>query len=260
MAEKNPPSPDKPITPAERAGSTAQETSRVPKISAHARIVILVILLIIVGSGALYFYAQNKGDSGPYTQTYNSLSTAIVAGGGEGQAIIFKKISQLNSIGDTSDQYSQSYVQLTQSEQDKKAYIAINRLNVKVQDFPSPAPPQAQIEKLKTILAGDPNSANYKLYIADIKAFGQSAFPEKTINVSLAKANPFTNPSISSNAWQFDLTATDSTNQTPTHLGKVLYMIGKNSTYYFLTAAAENNWQNNTKTFQETLDSIKINQ
>ncbi len=253
----------KPNPPTYTPQATADDTAtpdiypKKVKLSSHAKIAVAVIVLVILGGISAYLYHKNNQPA-PYSQKYNTNSYGLVAADAEGHGISFKKMDQLVSIGKPDGQYEQAYIQLSKVDGSKNTYIAITRLNVKAKNFPSPAPTKEQIERLGKILA-DPNSKDYELNVSDIKIFAQSAFPEPNINVSLGKSQPFTNSTIKANAWQFDLSAVDSSGQSPDFTGKVLYIIGNHNTYYFLTGALKDNWNSNSAAFQSVLDSIKIN-
>jgi len=82
-------------------------------------------------------------------------------------------------------------------------------------------------------------------------------------DVSLTNPQPFTNPSISNNAWRLDINLTDSDpadGQNQKMIGKVIYAIGQKAIYYYALAAVNYNWQTNDLTWQQMLKSIKIDQ
>jgi hypothetical protein len=71
-----------------------------------------------------------------------------------------------------------------------------------------------------------------------------------------------TTPNVKSNAWSVDFSATPSTTTTqlPDLDGQAILVVGHNSTYYFLVDAADYNWQSNQTTWQQVIDSLKVDQ
>jgi len=105
-----------------------------------------------------------------------------------------------------------------------------------------------------------PDDPSYKSFTGPLQKFAADYLP-KTLEVSLSDPKPFSSANISKNAWRFDLNARPKSDEQGTLLkGVVLMAAGKNSFYYFMLASVDYNWTPNQAIWQQTLDSIKLDQ
>lgn len=246
-------------------GSAPAKTSlQPPKMDWKDRksfLTIVGILILLVGGGyALYKHNHPSAPKTyPYQQTFSTLANHKFAGGADGRGITFEKpdifATQQNVLS------GQSFVQLAKSTKNDGSYIAIARLMVTTRDTLLPGTITGDyLQGVARDFKADVTSSAYKETVSTIQTFAKTGFPEPTITVTLGKAQAFTNSNIKFNAWQFDLTSSDSSGATPAHTGKVIFAIGKNTFYRFMIAATDQNWQANSASFQQVIKSIKIDQ
>lgn len=93
-------------------------------------------------------------------------------------------------------------------------------------------------------------------YIAAIKKQVFDSYPG--YSATLGEPQKFTNANIKSNAWSFDLDVTNDSQQVKPMKGKLIYVLGNGTIYYFALMITENNWTPNMATWQTVLGSLKL--
>ena len=94
-------------------------------------------------------------------------------------------------------------------------------------------------------------------YINAIKKQVFDSYPG--YDAKLSEPRKFTNANIKQNAWSFDLNITSSNSQIKPMQGKLIYVLGPGTIYYFSLMVTKDNWVPNMATWQAVLDSLKLN-
>lgn len=115
----------------------------------------------------------------------------------------------------------------------------------------------SNLNNLDTYLTESPNSTAYKTASAPITSFAQTMLSLYSKSV-LSNAAPLRTSNIRSNAWQFDLSATDGKTGAPDLHGKAIYAWTKKATYSYVLAVATDQWQASLPTWQAMIDSISL--
>lgn len=221
------------------------------------------ILLILIGVLALN--EANKSDdskSPSYSTNYQDAKEYLVRGNGQFRGISFLKANELSGSTSTGDDapFNQIFNQLAKQDEKSETYVSVATLLAKTQNFGNPSgPSKTYRDALNTSFSKEFGSTFYVNELGLVE-FAKRAFPESTVTVSLGTASNFTNSSITKDAWQFDVTTKDSAGKYPSHSGKLVYLIGKNTLYTFMVTAENENWQTNSEYYQKVLNSLKIDQ
>jgi len=214
-------------------------------------------LAAIAGLGALYGIRSLLYNRKLDHYTYGTLEDYKLSGYLKDAAITFKKPAEFK-VYYQNYKAGSSVAGLSHNldkDGQKKAigYIAVSGLvNIETQD-------SAYLKKLTTALAS-PEATDYQKFSQPVKDFAANYLPDN-FDVNLANPRAFTSSNIAKNAWQFDLAATPEASQKATPLkGSVILASGKNSFYYFMLAAVDYNWKTNQTVWQQTLNSLKLDQ
>ncbi len=112
------------------------------------------------------------------------------------------------------------------------------------------------IKGINDFMSGAVKNSYSADYIDAIKKQVFDSYPG--YDATLSAPHKFTNANIKKNAWSFDL---DITNADPTikpMKGKLVYVLGPGTIYYFSLMVTEDNWTQNITTWQTVLDSLKL--
>ncbi|HZP55864.1 MAG TPA: hypothetical protein VFB03_03810 [Candidatus Saccharimonadales bacterium] len=227
---------------------------------------LLVFVIIILGGYKTYNYIRYH--SKPLHYSYSStLKDATVTANKPGSktaigSMSFQKPAELSQELSPIDRASKIYVQ-------KKGSDVIASI------FVSPGPESSDLINHQRQVLNQASGSDYETlksnlssnkieglsYLINTQFFSGTGGISMKVNVgdvSLLKT-----ASISSDAWQFDFTATLSKTYHNISVvkGKLIYIIGKNNTFNdFLIDAVGYNWDANQATWQAVVDSIKVNQ
>ena len=219
---------------------------------------IAVVLVVIAAAIGLYvFYQDRYGDD--KTASSVNFSQDSVSGSGKGRSIAFKKPDNLVPSGDENTAKLKGFIKLAPSPKDSNSLVDVSRMLVSAKDLPADLVVESYIAQVEEAVK-NPNSKDYKAGLTSVQNFAKSGFPEPTISIKVGQAVAFSNSNVKSNAWQFDIAAQDSSGLTPTHNGKVIWIVGQKTYYQILLSATASDWKNNSRTWNQVIDSIKIDQ
>lgn len=105
------------------------------------------------------------------------------------------------------------------------------------------------------------SSGDSEAFKASLEQLIKSKFANQG-QFNLSAVKPFTNDFVKGNSYQYDVTAqnTSVSNKKLKLKGKLIYLIGEKTYYYFILFAPDYNWDANSSTWQKVVDSIKIDQ
>ncbi len=219
--------------------------------------ILLAVTAVVV---LIIFVVKQQREAAKYEFTYKNSQLYKVPGTKSGRGITFKKpdVFTFNVSGENTDKL-RGFIQPLKDPKAEEV-IALSRLKVEIREFPRG--PSAQLIKVISDAMNQPNgSKDYETVVLMPHAFASTAMQQPGAKMEFSYAKQFTNPSITSNAWQYDVSVSFPKNgPQKNHKGKLVYIFGKNSAYFFYISAVESNWDNNSQFFQEIIDSIKINQ
>lgn len=214
----------------------------------------LVILIVIAAIGGAVYWVGHRdstnNSAGSSAQaaaqaisykidsTYTSSATPV------GERVSFSKPSQLAPVS-TSYQNEITLAQ-TVNNNSYAAYIAEGFVG---------SQPSLTPQQLTSVLA-DTSNSSYLTALSGLKTFVAQRFTS-SYQLSYQKAQPFTNASIKTSTWQLNLAAVKSGK---IYDGKVVYAASSKGQYYFLVLTPDYNWQSNISTWNQVLDSLKIDQ
>ncbi|HLG90556.1 MAG TPA: hypothetical protein VI336_00090 [Candidatus Saccharimonadales bacterium] len=221
-------------------------------------IVIAVVVLLAIGGGLVAYKSINDTESSTGL-SYSDLQQYDLPGPSAGSGISFTKPSELSPSGEAENGKA-SFVQLTQTSDDNNSYVAVARISVLTAAYKT-TPTQKDYEETSTALnTANTQSDAYKYYDSLNTNFAKTAYVEPTISVTVGKPTQFTNPSITQYAWVFPVSADDSSGATPHQTGKLVLIYSDKTYFRFLVMANDDIWELNSSTWDQILNSIKINQ
>lgn len=127
----------------------------------------------------------------------------------------------------------------------------------------SRASDEQYIKGVNDFMAGTVKNSYRTEYINAIKKQVFDSYPG--YDAKLGEPQKFTNANIKKNAWSFDLDITytkpqpNSNPQIKPMKGKLVYVLGPGTIYYFSLMVTQVNWTPNTAIWQTVLGSLKLN-
>lgn len=221
--------------------------------------ILLTVLAVVAG---IILITNQQKQAAKYEFTYKNSQTYKVPGTQPGRGMSFNKPSAYTLIiGGEDTNTLRGFIQpYMDKEYKEEQVIALSRLRAQTRDFPKELSPKF-MKLISDNMKKPDGSKDYETITLGVKAFASNALQQPGVKMNFGYAQEFTNKSIIANAWQFDVNVNfDKKGPQKTHKGKLLYMFGKQSVYYFLITAVESNWETNKQFFQGIIDSIKIDQ
>jgi hypothetical protein len=108
-------------------------------------------------------------------------------------------------------------------------------------------------------LSVDPNTAEYKGGMRTTTYFVHSVLWDYK-EVQFGRAQKLVTPNIRENAWIYDVTATGAKDGAPDQQGKAFYAWTNKTAYSYLLTVAKENWQPNISTWNDMINSFKLNE
>jgi len=247
----------------------------------------LAVVLVLLIGGYLYYSNHTSKNTptnssqkkGAYPQTYSELNSFSLTGAKQGTGISFSKPTQYTLTVESQAKDQASFSNSLGGS--TPAFLGA----IHVMSLPSSTNLSSKqyISFLNTSFSS-PGKDAYKSAVAPIEQFVTARF-SPIYNVNYSSAKQLTTPSLKTGVWVLNLSASPKTNvqtsseqSTPTdssqikppvhssavvtenYKGQVLYVVGKSATYYFLAYSTDYNWDNNAATWQQVINSIKIDQ
>lgn len=113
------------------------------------------------------------------------------------------------------------------------------------------------IKGVNDFMSGAVKNSYSAKYIDNIKKQVFDSYPGYSAKMS--EPQKFTNANITKNAWSFDLEITSVNPQIKPMKGKLVYVLGPGTVYYFSLMVTQDNWASNMATWQTVLGSLKLN-
>ena len=218
----------------------------------------LVLALLIATTYALI----TRDTDSSFETNYRTVEKAVAPGKGNmGGRISFNKPSELEKVfeGATAASSRNVYIQLAKSSK-SDAMVEISNLLARAQNLQGEGAPAAGYTDTLRNNLNNTQSADYKFAVKPIESSVDELY-KNSQQTTLGSAKTFTNPNVTKDAWQFDVTASgDEGKGVPQQKGTAVVMIGKGGIYYFVVSATTNNWNNQQQFFKNILDSIQIDQ
>lgn len=203
--------------------------------------------------GYLKLYDSVLRDKTP-TYIYATVEDYKLSGTAEARGMTFKKpavFKEASATGNSSLQAS-----LAHRKTDSKTGLShtISVLNATI-GTPSGNGPE---EAIKLFSAEGQAGDEYKVLKKSFEQYIKFRVNSKFIG-TLGAPKAFTNSTIKSNAWQYDFSAPADAGEHSVN-GTFVFAVGKSNFYYFSLASLDYNWQANQSSWQQVLDSIKVDQ
>lgn len=261
-------------------------------------IILLAALVLAVLTGGVFLYLHENSKSqksaassayqkGPHNLTYSKLETFKLDGTSVNLGISFLKPVEykLALESDAKDQASFSHT-LT-----SPTFAPLGALHVASVNSDGPVPTN-YLKSINNVFS-NPKDLAYKGAVKPIEDFVSTRF-SPLYDLHYSNAIKYSSTTVKVNAWAFDLSATPkkvakptTSNNTPppadaaaqldsskaaplptakpdpnfeNYKGRVIFAIGKSTYYYFVIYNTDYNWQNDQQTWQQVVDSIKIDQ
>ena len=225
------------------------------------RVLLWIAITLVVSSGGTYGYFQLNNywfANRHYNYSYSELDDFKLTSNLEGTAISFKKPTEYTQAGKSEVLLGSSSAYFIQRNYQTKPVTSMGYLSVSLVQS-ALATSHSYIESLTKTL-NNPVDPDYEAIIKPIKDLtGETSSNNKVV---LAAAKPLTTDNLKDNAWQFDFSVrNDEKGVKVTPLkGKIIFAIGKNTFYYLTISTLDYNWDKSQTTWQQVLDSIKIDQ
>lgn len=204
------------------------------------------VALLLGGLFAWLIYGSPKL---PHSQNVQIVRVSSPQGG----SIKFTKPANFESSGgDTSTQPLQAFqlIERTRNKTKTSGYLFVSATSL----TPSV---KKYLNKTNDYLTKSPSSAEHQIAIAPITSFVRTMLFLNT-KIALYNPSPFKTSNIKSNAWQFELSATDGEAGAPDFRGKAIYAWTEKATYYYALAVTPGEWEKNISTWQVMIESIKL--
>lgn len=228
----------------------------------------LVLWVVIVGVvfglvALIYFVASDKNkskssDSAQYS--YALLKEYKLPGTAPGKGLSFKKPPFLSTKQEDTP-VKVGFSEYLKSGAKKQPTTLNSRLVANAQNFGISPSHLAEYQKIVADGFNKPTTdQKYQGAVKNVRDFVEASYFSSGVQVTLGRAAIFTNPTIKTSAWQFDVSVSDPKKRIPDETGRVVYIIGKNTKNYFLITSESGNWNTHKSYFEDVLKSIKINQ
>jgi len=113
------------------------------------------------------------------------------------------------------------------------------------------------IKGVNDFMSGAVKNTYSQQYMEAIKKQVFDSYP--SYSATLGAPQKFVNANIKENAWSFSLDITSSNPQVKPMKGKLVYVLGPGTIYYFSLMITQDNWVPNMATWQAMLSSLKLN-
>lgn len=220
--------------------------------------ILAIIMVVAAAIGGGIYYRDHKTSNQTQTYKYSKgLESYTLDSVYKGAGMSFKKPSELKqknrsvSVGRSQAFFSQSQTTEERS-QNKLAYLGASSVQS------SNAASDSYLKFLGGVLLNS-SSNDYLAIVSPIQEFIRHSTDNRVV-VELTSAKDFRSAHINKNAWVLDFKATTTDNGIWPINGKVILEAGNRTFYYFMVGATDSNWQSNQKVWQQTLDSLKIDQ
>lgn len=214
---------------------------------------IIVIAAIVLG---LVLHSQSNSKTipnGPLAYKYTQINSYTLKGSRGNDDLTFSKPVQLTSLQGAQNQ------QIVFAQFDAKNPIAdIADLNA------------TSLDLGHTLSASDKNAIGKAAQDTDSPSSSYlhrfvSQWMNSNYATTFSSVTTFTNPNIKNYAWTLNYSATvkpktSHSSNYPPMSGQAVLAVGNTTIYYFMVDAVNYNWQNNQPTWQQVLNSIKIDQ
>ncbi len=211
-----------------------------------------LLVALLIGSAAYYSGWQHFHTN---TQRFSKLYDQTLPATLSGTATVYKvpvgfdRSRQTVQIGSS----AANYAFLNKTKQPAK-FSAI----MAVYSQPSAlATSSSYVDNLNKLISNHQGKDYQVVTSRTIEQFIKNNLPAN-YKIVLDQPVKFASANINKNAWKFDFTATSPGHRTVK--GSLIIAVGKQSFYYLMIASVNYNWNNNAKTFQQVVDSLKIDQ
>lgn len=214
-----------------------------------------IILLLLVGLGFGLWQLLIKNTQ-PYKYSYVANASTTLSGAQTGAGASFQRPKEFVSVGKVNKQ-AQNFAHDVKYQGHIVSIAGLSFSSVPLEKPLASITVEAINEAWKK-----QDGEIYSSISQTLKDFVKNNAAPR-YNTSLTNSQPFTNPNISKNAWQLDINLIDSDpadGQNQKMTGNIIYAIGQKAIYYYALAAVDYNWQANTSTWQQMLDSLKLEQ
>ncbi len=211
------------------------------------------VIALVLAAGGWLAYRELHHPAKPVQTVYltDKLVDYKFAGPFSGSGMSFKIPNELTEYSKSSGQV-ELLNQYTYSGVSHRLYISAASASS------SQAITFNQLVTLNQVLMS-PDNRIYPQYIAVINNFVKSRLPTGW-QFKLEATQHFSNSSIQTGAWSFDMSTSDPTNKQEPIQGKVLYAVSGKNTYFFLISTTAYDWQPNQAVWQKIFDSLKVDQ
>lgn len=219
----------------------------------------LAVAVAAVGGYQIYKHYNNKPDNKqgrPYSQDYKNLEAYTLDSWQPETAINFKKPPEFKKARE-SIQPGYSSVSLVDYSEASQTKTGLGYINADVIHNTLASTPDYR-QKLKKYL-NEPNSQEYQQFSEPLRQYITDSLPghPKAVTAEIA---PFTNSNIKDFAWQLNFYTLSDGNRSTVLQGKVIFLAGEKSFYYFMLSTVGYNWAPNQAIWQQMVDSLKIDQ
>lgn len=229
----------------------------------NKRILLLAVsFILVISTSWLVVFQTNLFGKKTQGYKYSQLSTYQVKAGEPGAAINFKVPVEFRTSSDFTydptvfDKFSITNFVYTQPTTPYASVISVGVRPTYID------PTQAYLDTVGKTLKKPTTDIDYRFFTSVINQFARTTV-NNNLDLSLGQAKPFTNSSIRSNAWEFEVRVknkTDKKNNPSNQKGKAVYAITHYGYYYFISYDTDYNWNNNQRVWREVLNSLKLDQ
>ena len=222
-------------------------------------LLLVLIALVLLIAGSLAYVAIDKRDN----KNEANLNTSIykIPGSQTGRGLSFSSPFTLTSWYDKpNDTRAKSYQYYATDPRHRGQTINIARIAATADDYPSGFAVQKFLDETKENLKADPASNSFKKDTKVLKDFAQSIYADTGVDITLGAIREFTNSNIKKDAYVYALSGKDAKGRITEQSGVMLWISGSKTYYHFLLLADAKDWQKNLTSYQQILDSIKIDQ
>ena len=204
---------------------------------------IAVLLATAIGSGLYYQIYTRNIDKQDYSFKYSSLDNYKLESVLKDAALSVKKPVELKEK-DKGVAMGSSKALLTHNYYN---YTSQNKLAT-----------ESYLNYLNDVLKNSSHK-DFQAVTASLKEFIRQSTDDRS-DIDLQSASVFINSGIKKNAWKLNFAVNSNAKNTWPIKGSVILAASNKTFYYILVGSMESNWQSNEKTWQQILDSIKIDQ
>lgn len=224
---------------------------------------LIIVILAVVGAGAWYYHNHHKAGaptavntSKKYSYTYKQVDTYSLAPIQTGAGESFNKPAEFKLPADV--QFSPGQTLLTQTASDNQSVLLGG---VGAATVTSPPPTASYIQSFSqalsasTFMAPSTLTTGLNQYVSDRFLGYKVSFntPQKLVTTN-----------IKNDAMSMDFTATPTSKSQTAGFqvlqGRAVIALSSHAYYYFMVFSTDYNWQTNQSTWQQVINSLKIDQ